>query len=302
MKQGEASSTAKVIAASTLLLASDPRTASLVAPGAADLCRTLLSTNRSDRLLARSAEWQPTLALWRMLERLTLPGIMAHYWDRKRWIERWCRVGLAQGFRRVVVLGAGFDTLGYRLARENAGIDVVEIDHPATQRCKQQALAAHPGCTPANLRFLACDLARETLPLDHWDARLGTLVVVEGVLMYLRPAEVDQVLRSLCACPARPLRILFSAMARWPDGGSGFRPCSWLIDRWLARRGERFQWSIAPDEVPVFLSERGLRMTALVQPPQLREGTGSRSRLEGENLITCEPLLGPVRHATGRAR
>ena len=52
MKAAQASNTAKVIAASTILLASDPRTSAQVAPGAAALCQILLSGSRADRWLA----------------------------------------------------------------------------------------------------------------------------------------------------------------------------------------------------------------------------------------------------------
>lgn len=115
----------------TILLASEERTADLVPPQAAKLCDVFLSTSRADRALAASARQPVTRSLWQGLERLVLPGIMAHYWHRKRWIEQWCRRGIADGCTRIVVLGAGFDTLGCRLAQEFSGLQVIEIDHPA---------------------------------------------------------------------------------------------------------------------------------------------------------------------------
>lgn len=292
MREGNASSTAKVIAASTILLASDERTADLVAPQAARLCDVFLSNSPTDRMLARSARQPVTRSLWQGLERMVLPGIMAHYWHRKRWIEQWCRRGIADGFTRVVVLGAGFDTLGCRLAEEFAELQVIEVDHPATQRRKQEALASRPGGAPSNLRFLSCDLAVESLPLKAFAGDRGTLVVMEAVLMYLDALDVDRVFQSLRTCRARPLRILFTTLAAWPDGSSGFRPHSWLVDRWLALRGEPLRWSIAPPQVPGFLDVRGFRMQDLVLAPQLCETDTSSPVLEGENLVTCEPLAG----------
>ncbi|MGH8163412.1 MAG: class I SAM-dependent methyltransferase, partial [Rhodanobacteraceae bacterium] len=127
MKPERASSTAKVIAASTILLASDPRTSNLVAHGAAELCQKLLSGSAIDRWFARSAEYPPTRAVWRCLERLLLPGTMPHYWHRKRWIESRCRDAIQEGFEQLVVIGAGFDTLGLRLSVEMHGLEVTEI-------------------------------------------------------------------------------------------------------------------------------------------------------------------------------
>ncbi len=288
MREGNASSTAKVIAASTILLASDERTSDLVPLQAAELCDVFLSSSRVDRALARSARQPVMRSLWQGLERMVLPGIMAHYWHRKRWIEQWCRRGIAEGFTRIVVVGAGLDTLGYRLAQEFGGIEVVEIDHPATQRGKRQALAKGAGGPPANLRFLACDLAAESLPLQPFATERPTLVVMEAVLMYLDALDVDRVFQTLRTCRTRPLRILFTTLATWPDGSSGFRPHSWLVDRWLALRGEPLRWSISPQQVRDFLEVRGFRMRELVQ--DLSEPGSSGAVLEGEHVVTCEPL------------
>ena len=118
MRPQHASTTAKIIAAATILLASDPRTAARVSPGAAELCSQLLSGSRRDRWLASAAASQVLRPVWGSLERLTLPGIVSHYWHRKRWIEVRCRAAIAEGFKQIVILGAGFDTLGLRLSTE----------------------------------------------------------------------------------------------------------------------------------------------------------------------------------------
>lgn len=56
MKDDQASATAEVIAGSTLMLADDPRTASLVTPGAAALCDAfLLGGGARSRFLRWSA-------------------------------------------------------------------------------------------------------------------------------------------------------------------------------------------------------------------------------------------------------
>lgn len=77
-------------------------------------------------------------------------------------------------------------------------------------------------------------------------------------------------------------------MSRWPDGTSGFRPRSRLIERWLGWRGEPFRWAVAPAEMSEFLAARGfglleMALTRDFTPPA---GTG----LEGENGVVCEPL------------
>jgi methyltransferase (TIGR00027 family) len=289
MKTEQASSTAKVIAASTLALQSDGATAALVAPGAAALCELFLSGNRSDRWLARSTKNAFTRGLWRQVEALTLPGIVEHYWHRKRWIEQQVRQALRDGVQRVVVLGAGFDTLGYRLAQEQAQLQVLEVDHPATQAAKQRALAGAANRLPTNLNFLAVDLSSQ--PFNDAGAGPLTCVVAEGVLMYLSDQRVDALFHSLRNSPAQRVQVVFSFMTRWPDGRSGFRPRSALIERWLAWRGEPFMWSLEPQAMKAWLMQHGFVLRALASTadftPAAAKAAG-RPPLMGENLVCCE--------------
>ena len=291
MKAAQASNTAKVIAASTLLLASDTRTAALVAPGAAAICKLLLSGNRVDRWLAASATHPLTRAVWRGVEQLTLPGIIAHYWYRKQAIEARCRHAIAGGVARIIVIGAGFDTLAIRLAREMPSIEAVEIDHPATQGAKVAALADAREAVPNNLRFIACDLAVEPLPVALFDDGKPCMVIIEGVLMYLPPTEVARLFDTLrIKLPARS-QVLFSFMSTWPDGGCGFRPKSWLVERWLSWRSEPFLWSLPPDAMRGFLSARGFRLIEMALTWEFNgavNGQVSMLELDGENLVLCE--------------
>ena len=292
MKPAQASHTAKVIAASTILLASDPRTSAQVSPGADTLCQKLLSGSRADRWLAKGAAQPLTRALWRCIERLTLPGIVSHYWHRKRWIERRCRSAIAEGFERVVILGAGFDTLGLRLSDELPQMDVIEIDHPATQSAKQRALTHSSAVQPVNLRFIALDLSAEPLPAILFDDGKATIIIIEGVLMYLSPADVAglfDALRHLSS--GNRIRIVFSFMTRWPDGRSGFRPHSWLIERWLAWRNEPLTWAVAPHAMEEFLTAHRFRLMEMAETRQFTEQSAMQaSLLEGENLVVCKPV------------
>lgn len=189
MKPSQASSTAKVIAAATILLASEKRRAESVAPGAAELCGVFLSGGAGGRLLAWSAASKLTRPLWRLLERLTLPGIIDHYWRRKRWIEERCRAAIIDGFERVVIVGAGFDTLGLRLARETSVLEVIETDHPATRDVKLAALADRNVPVPANFRSVPLDLTKEGCSVVSFDQK-PTLFVIEGVLWWSAPARL----------------------------------------------------------------------------------------------------------------
>lgn len=286
VKSDQPSSTARLIAASTILLASDPQTATLVAPGARALCERFLCGSLADRMLAKSASFAPTRVLWRMLERMVLPGIIAHYWHRKRWIERRCRESIATGFHRVVVIGAGFDTLALRLAPEFPHIEWIEIDHPATQRAKRSAPG---GALAPNMRFVAVDLAADPLPTQLFDDGRATLVIAEGVLMYLAPEAIDRLFQAIATLRAPSARMVFSFMSRWPDGSAGFRPRSAWVERWLAWRSEPFTWSIEPQRISEFLQRFELTPIEVAPAQELATEAGTaHSLLAGENLVLCE--------------
>jgi O-methyltransferase involved in polyketide biosynthesis len=87
---------------------------------------------------ARRHAW--TRALLRAGEQLVLPGIIAHYLSRKRWLEARVSAAFFAGFEQVVVLGAGFDTLACRLHSAHPTVRFFELDHPATQQPKAAAL------------------------------------------------------------------------------------------------------------------------------------------------------------------
>ena len=289
MKPGKASGTAKVIAAATLLLDSEGATPNPIAPGAAELCRVCLSTSWSDRLLAASAAHPTTSWLWRWIERRTHPGIIDHYWNRKRWIERLCREAIDDGYGRIVIPGAGFDTLGIRLAREFDHLEVMEIDHPATQQGKLDAMRRNSVPLPRNLHFISADLSKDGLPrLAPTEA--SSVFILEGLLMYLGEDTIHRLFGTLRTMPVPRLRMIFSFMTRWPDGTCGFHPRSRWIDRWLKRRGELFSWSLAPDRLPTFLAAHGFSCDEMRSTRQLAESAGP---LDGENLVVCERSENP---------
>lgn len=289
MKADRPSNTARVIAAATILLASEQHAPDPVAPGAAGLCEKFLAEDAVSRLLAASARNPSTRWFWRWIERLTLPGIIHHYWHRKQWIEIRCRRAIQQGFRRILVVGAGFDTLGVRLAQESAEFEVIEVDHPATQAVKRSALVRGGLPLPANLRFTSIDLTTGGIPLPHPNGE-STVFILEGVLMYLREQDVIRLLNRIREETAGQTLVIFSFMTRWPDGGSGFRPRSRMIETWLSWCKEPFTWSFEPERMEEFLLAHGFR---LVEMALTREIWGDSwvegGMLEGENLVVCEP-------------
>jgi len=69
-----------------------------------------------------------------------MPGQYEAFAQRKAYCENQVREGIAAGATQILVLGAGYETLGWRLAPEFPGVRFVEIDHPATGRVEAKGI------------------------------------------------------------------------------------------------------------------------------------------------------------------
>ncbi|MFL5300018.1 MAG: class I SAM-dependent methyltransferase [Anaeromyxobacteraceae bacterium] len=108
---------------------------------------------------------------------------------------------LAEGGRQVVILGAGFDCRAARFVDALAAARVFEVDHAATQARKRVAMA---GERQGAIAYLPWDFeGRPVSELPDALAALGldlagrTLVVWEGVAMYLRADAVEETLAAV---------------------------------------------------------------------------------------------------------
>jgi len=243
------SSTATLIAMATVLLARDARFAQYVPPGADVLCERCLTGAQ------RSLTRRPALA--RVIERATIPGLCLHFMLRKRWIEHAVRSALARGARRVVVIGAGYDTLAIRLAPELPAVRFTELDHPATQAVKRAALTASP-----NVRFLAADLARTPLASALAGA-LGperSVFVVEGLLMYLTREETAALLAAVHRLQAAGGELVFTVMEPAANGSLRFHNATWVERAMLALWKEPFRSAVPRGELDGLLAQQGFEL------------------------------------------
>jgi methyltransferase (TIGR00027 family) len=94
---------------------------------------------------------------------------------------------------RVVIIGAGFDTRAYRLK----GGTWIEIDEPQVIAYKSERLPVSD--CPNTLQRIAIDFSTESLPdkLARVAGGEPTVVVVEGVFMYLEQPAIEQLLQTL---------------------------------------------------------------------------------------------------------
>ena len=261
--------------------------------------RLLAACGNRYRWLLGSLRSRWTHGVWTALERSMLPGICLHYLLRKRFIEEQVRSCLGRGTAQVLILGAGLDSLAARLHRYYPEVLFLELDHPATQGLKKHNLSRW--VAGSNLRFLPCDLNRSgflatTAGCSDFDPGRSTVVVAEGLTMYLEPRAVDWVFEDIAHLSSESTGIV-SFMERKESHPPAFRGGSAWIDRWLARVREPFTWGLDPALVPGFLTDHGLALSHLTAPEELRHRYLGQSRripvAVGERLLVTTPIERP---------
>jgi methyltransferase (TIGR00027 family) len=90
-------------------------------------------------------------------------GLRASLVVRSRLAEDELARGVAAGIRQYVLLGAGLDTFAYRNVHRALGLQVFEVDHPATQAWKRQSLHGAEIEVPKTTTFVPVDVEQSTL-------------------------------------------------------------------------------------------------------------------------------------------
>ena len=133
-------------------------------------------------------------------------GWRSHVVLRSRYAEDRLAAAALRGVRQYVVLGAGYDTFAYRQPAWAAGLRVFEIDQPASQRAKREALAAAGVETPPNVTFVPVDFETDVLADAMRAAGVDTAAPVFfswlGVMSYLAEPAADALLRLAASYPA----------------------------------------------------------------------------------------------------
>jgi methyltransferase (TIGR00027 family) len=260
MRKEKPSKTAYKVALNIITLGAKPGMDKILPPGIVEA---------TEKLLVASGAASATLVRWSRSRRMVsiyeafdwmLPGQFEAFGYRKAFCERQVRDGIGAGATQVLVLGAGYDTMGWRLASEFAGVNFFEIDHPATALLKARGIEAMG--KRDNLHLIPEDLGKRKLvdvlkASEAWDQTAQTVIVAEGLLMYLPPDAVRDLFRQCAAIIGAGSRIAFTYVCTGADGRPDIGRLTGLILWTLKVAGEPWLWSIRPEELGQFLEETG---------------------------------------------
>lgn len=293
MRKNRASATACLIATAQGVCGDDPAFARFVSAEAKQFAVPVMQCYGAPASwFAGCLSWPRFRKLVYFLEKQMLPGILMHYLLRKCFLEHAAREAISLGARQVVVLGAGFDTLGWRLTRMFPALRCLEVDHASTQAVKLLAFESL-GVEAEKIDYVCGDLAQE--PFEEVIRRLkkpGPLqkpfFMAEGVLMYLPESRVRPLISSLHRFSSPGSRFAFTFMNPLPNGKIDFEKANRRVQAWMKFRKEPFLWGIAPAKLQQWLQISGFKLLEIVGASDLRNRFLQGSPLEQQPLAVGE--------------
>jgi methyltransferase (TIGR00027 family) len=210
---------------------------------------------------------------WPALRRLMIasvdragPGLYANFACRKRFVDE--RLDEALGsVDAVVILGAGMDTLGCRVARRSA-IPVFEVDLPVNIDRKAKVVRRALGGPPPSVRLVPVDFERddlsEALGGVGYQGSWRTFFVWEAVTQYLSESGVEATFAFL-ASAAPSSRLVFTYVQRDFIDGENMHGAESLYRRYRLH-SQLWRFGMRPSEVSGFLARYGWRLISQAGP------------------------------------
>jgi methyltransferase (TIGR00027 family) len=204
---------------------------------------------------------------WPLLRRLTIrageravPGSWALITCRKRYIDDKLDAALGN-VDAVVILGAGMDTRGFRLARQS-DIPVFEVDLPINIDRKKAAVQRAGNALPPSVHLVPLDFERDdlmsALTVNGYRTDARTFFIWEGVTQYLTEDAVRATLGAVQGAPAAS-RLAFTYVRRDFIDGTNMYDAAILYKRFRQRQ-HVWQFGLDPDDVSGFIAEYGWRL------------------------------------------
>jgi methyltransferase (TIGR00027 family) len=235
--------------------------------------RRLVDDDLAVQFLPASIRLLVTCAPPNLLRRLTIaameregPGLWAGMNCRKRYIADKVTASLGD-VDAVVVLGAGFDTLAYRLARTTR-VPIFEVDQPVNVARKTAAVRRALGAPPSSVRLVPLDFEHDDVMsalAEHGyrpDSR--TFFVWEAVTQYLSPRAVQATLTKLRSAPVGS-RLAFTYVRRDFIDGINLYGGEALYRRFVQRQ-RLWHFGLSPLEVATFLAGHGWHLSEQAGP------------------------------------
>ncbi len=188
------------------------------------------------------------------------PGLGNSIRARVRYFDDFVASEVAENLEQLVILGAGYDTRAYRIGGLDK-IKVFEIDHPDTQRIKQERIEKIFGRLLEHVVYVPVNFGEDSLGEELLDfgysRQKKTLFVMEGLIMYIPPQAVDDTLAFIAKNSGKGSKIIFDYYPLSLVNGTSSLKSAENIKNFVADVGEPLTFGIEDCGVEEFLSMRG---------------------------------------------
>jgi methyltransferase (TIGR00027 family) len=192
-------------------------------------------------------------------ERL-VPGASNSIVARVRYFDDMVKSSISDGLEQLVILGAGYDNRAYRIEGLSK-IRVFEVDHPATQSIKIEKIKEIFNSLPDHVTYIPVDLEvdkfGQRLLESKYNKSLKTLFIMEGLLMYLSPEIVDEILSFIVHNSGKGSSIIFDYIPLSVVDGTCELEAGQNWRKGVMDVGEPFKFGINDGETESFLTQRG---------------------------------------------
>lgn len=273
-KKEKPSQTALKVALNIIALGNVPEMKTILPKGIVKTTSELLRASGATSVRRIEKHLTPKIvSLYKKFDWL-LPGQFEAFGYRKVFCESNVSDAINEGANQVLVLGAGYDTLGYRLSLQYPKVNFFEIDHPSTAQLKIKGVEKMGA--PNNLHFIPEDLSEKKLDAiletnTQWNNESKSIIIAEGLLQYLPPKAVAELFHRCYLVTGLGSKIVFTYITQGADGRPNAGPKTGFMLWLLKVTGEPWLWAPKIDELKEVLNDAGWEYS-----PELKGKTNNR--------------------------
>jgi len=191
-------------------------------------------------------------------------GIYEYVIARTKYIDAVFKQALADQFDQVLIFGAGFDTRAIRFQDKMGSTRVFELDVPVTQQAKIGQYQKRHVAVPPNLKFVAIDFDKESLPVKLDEAGFckprRSLFILEGLVMYLQPESVHETFQTIRDYAGNGSRVVFDYIYASVLRKEGIYYGETGIEQTVSGAGEQWHFGIEKGQIEQFLARYAMQL------------------------------------------
>lgn len=225
----------------------------------------------------------------RAADALRLPGLrrlgrlstMPYLAARTLFFDRFVQDALNDGLRQVVILGAGYDSRPWRLARPD--VEFYEVDRRSTQDDKRtRAPEGGPTYVPADVTD---HRLAEKLVDAGFQPQEPTTITAEGLTVYLARQDSIDLFTGLAGVATAGSRLAVS----FESGFERQHLTRRLMRAYYRRGGEPLRFRLQPEGAPAFFTKAGWTIESLLNSSDLDKqhltGTTLADKLNNSSFV-----------------